>query len=293
MMKSSDQRYFHVQRTKRDAQDFTREIVIALRDARTAGKLDALDVVIRESAIEYPTILMCCGRTANDFRRSFRRGPAGYHNVTANNLCPVELLRDEALDGYALIRLTREQARTIKDKAEKLYKRDRIIDDLQGAVWVEVMRAHLTGQSEEHLELLLDLRDRGRVANPNDRAGYQLVPYPVPDELPDNLPSNEAVLPFAARQFLFYRDKRSRYDQWRNLMTTPVRMLTAYLDGASMMEARYCRGDEPGQHEHRKHFQARVDRIENEIGSQLEGWAAQWDGKRPEQLTSDNEVLTN
>ncbi|WP_448538519.1 hypothetical protein [Sphingobium yanoikuyae] len=282
-MKSSDQRYFHVQRPKRLVQDFTEAIVNALRDARTEGHIDALDAIIRASAREYRTILFCCGRTANDFRRAFRRGPAGYHNVPTNNLAPIDLLRDEALDGYALIRLTREQARTIKDKREKLYERDRIIDDPQGAVWVEVMRATLAGQLEEHLDMLVNLRERGRVVNAADRSDYQLLPYPTKSELPD-LPSNEAVLPFAAMQFLRFRRSTARYDQWRSLMITPVRMLTAYIDGESMMAARYCRADEPNRHQHRKHFQARVDRIESEIGPQLQGWAAQWDGKRPEQL---------
>lgn len=283
-MRSSDQRYYHVQRTKREVQDFTKAIVIALRDARLEGKIDALDAIVRDSACEYRTILICCGRTANDFRRAFRRGPAGYHNVQANNLAPVDLLRDEALDGYSIIRLTREQARTVKDKAYKLYQRDRIIDDPQGAIWAKVMRATLTGQLEEHMDLLLNLRDRGRILNAADRSDYHLHAFPTPDELPDNLPSNEAVLPYAAKQYLRYIEFQDRYDQWRKLMTTPVRMLTAYMDGQSMMAARYCRDDEPDSHEHRRHFQARIDRIENEIGAQLEGWAAQWNGERPEEL---------
>ncbi|WP_293984906.1 hypothetical protein [Sphingobium sp.] len=242
-----------------------------------------MDAIIRESAAEYPAILLACGRTANDFRRAFRRGAAGYHNISANNLAPMELLRDEALDGYAVMRLTREQTTTVKGKAEKLFARDRLIDDPSGAIWLEVIHAHLAGEREAHLDLLLNLRDRGRVLNAADRAAYQIKPYPTSSELGD-LPSNDAVLPFAARQYLFYRDKTDRYEQWRSLMTTPVRMLTAYLDNGSMMAARLCRGDEPSGHEHRRHFQARVTRIDVELGAQLEGWAAQWNGKRPEAL---------
>jgi len=283
MVRSSDQRYYHVQRTRREVEDFTVEIVRALRDARTEGKLDELDDVIERSACEYTSILLACGRTANDFRQSFRRGAAGFHVVTAAQVVPRELLLEERLDGYSLLRLSREQTRIVKAKSEKLYARDKLFHDPQGAVWAKIMRAMLSGLSEDHLDLLDDIRSDGLVLG-NDRAGYEIVPFPVADQLPDNLPSNDAVLPFAARQFIFYVDKRSGpYERWRRHMTTPVRMLTAYLDGTSMMAARYCRGDEPGLHEHRSHFQARVDRITDELGHRLDDLAARWDGKRPEQ----------
>lgn len=285
-MRSSDQRYYHVQRPKRTAEDFTVEIVKALQRARIDGDIKGLDDVLGRSASEYPVVLLACGRTANDFRRSFRRGVGGYHNIPFNNLAPLDLLVDERLDGYAAMRLSREQHANVKDKSEKLYERDRLISDPQGTTWTQLIHAHMAGQREEHIDLLLNLRDRGRVLNEQDRAGYQLVPFPMADELPDNLPSNDAVLPFAARQFVTWQQRKDdiRWEAWRSGITTSVRMLSAYLDGSSMMAARYCRGDEPSTHDHRRHFQARVDRIENEFGLKLDVFAAEWDGRRPEEV---------
>ncbi len=282
-MRSSDKRYYHVQRPKRSAQDYTVDIVKALRDARLTGERGGLEAVIRDSAVEYPAILLACGITANDFRRSFRRGSAGYHNVQANNLADIEALRAERLDGYSVMRLTREQHKSVKDKSEKLRAGDRLISDPQGKLWMEVLVCMLAGQQDDHIDVLEGLRGQGRVMG--DRSGYDIGPSPTPHDLPDDLPSNEAVLPFAARQFLFYRNRTSgRWDQWRGLMTTPVRMLTAYLDNGSMMVARYCRGDEPSTHEHQRHFMARVERIDVELGDRLASLAAQWNGLRPERL---------
>jgi len=285
-MRSSDQRYYHVQRPKRTTEDFTVEIVKALQRARIEGDIKGLDDVLGRSASEYPVVLLACGRTANDFRRSFRRGVGGYHNIPFNNLAPLDLRVDERLDGYAAMRLSREQHANVKDKSEKLYERDRLISDPQGATWTQLIHAHMAGQREEHIDLLLNLRDRGRVLNELDRAGYQLLPFPMPDELPDNLPSNDAVLPFAARQFVTWQQRKDdiRWEAWRSGITTSVRMLSAYLDGSSMMAARYCREDEPSTHEHRRPFQARVDRIENEFGLKLDVFAAEWDGRRPEEV---------
>lgn len=285
-MRSSDQRYYDVQRPKRTAEDFTVEIVKALQRARIEGDIEGLDDVLRRSASEYPVVLLACGRTANDFRRSFRRGVGGYHSIAFNNLAPLELLVDERLDGYAAMRLSREQHRNVKDKAEKLYERDRLIDDPQGAIWTQLIHAHNAGHKEEHIDLLLNLRDRGRVLNEQDRAGYQVFPPLTVDELPDNLPSNDAVLPFAARQFVTWQERREsiRWTAWRSGITTSVRMLSAYLDGSSMMAARYCRGDEPSSHEHRRHFQARVDRIEEKCGAKLDEWSAAWGGLTPERM---------
>ncbi|WP_288484805.1 hypothetical protein [uncultured Novosphingobium sp.] len=195
-------------------------------------------------------------------------------------------LLEERLDGYALMRLTREQHRILKSKSEKLYERDRLISDPQGTTWLAIIEAHLAGEREEHIDLLLNLRERGRVLNEQDRAGYQLVPYPTADQLLQDLPANEAVLPFAAAAFRTWQKRKDaiRWEAWRSGITTSLRMLEAHLDGSSMMEARYCRGDEPGEHEHRKHFHARVDLVEQQLGEELGVLAAKWDGSRPEQL---------
>jgi len=284
-VRSSDQRYFHVQRTKRPTEQYGDQIVHARQTARTTGTTEQLDAVIRESAVEHPVVLLACGRTANDFRRQFRRGTPAYHGVAANDVAPIDLLRDEKLDGYVVMRLTREQHRAVRDKAEKLYGRDRLLSDPQGAIWTQVVHASLAGEREEHIDLLANLRDRGRVLNEQDRQGYQVVPFPTPDELPDDLPANEAVLPFAAHQFLTWQGHKDaiRWEAWRSGMTTPVLMLTAYLEGRSMMEARYCRTGQRDTHEHRRHFQGQVDRIAG-LGSKLDEWAGKWDGRRPEQV---------
>ncbi len=284
-MRSSDQRYYHVQRTKRAGEQYGAHIVAALQLARSEGQTEQLNAVIHDSAVEHPVVLLACGRTATDFRRQFRRGTPGYHCIAANDVAPIDLLRDEKLDGYVAMRLTREQHRAVRDKAEKLYGRDRLLSDPQGAIWKELVSASIAGQREEHIDLLANLRDRGRVLNEQDRQGYQVEPLPKRDELPEDLPTNEAVLPFAAHQFLTWQGRRDaiRWEAWRSGITTPVLMLTAYLDGGSMMEARYCRTGQRDTHEHRRHFQGQVDRIAG-LGSKLAEWAAQWDGFRPEQL---------
>ena len=165
-LRSSDQRYRHVQRTKRDTQAWevaSRDLDFALRAVRTGeGDFSAVEEAIRAGAAEFSHILLACGRTATDFRRNYRRGSPNWHIVNTNAICPVETLQRERLDGYVLMRLSREQTKNVKLRWAKLREQDRLIHDPQGALWAEVMGCHIDGERDEHLDMLLALRERGR-----------------------------------------------------------------------------------------------------------------------------------
>lgn len=148
-MRSSDQRYFHVQRVKRDVtavSECQAEIVLALRVARQdPSALENLANLIRASAAEFSHLLLACGRTATDFRRNFRRGPAAHNIIYANDLADMASLQVARLDGFAVIRLSKEQARTVKAKWRKLRDQDHLVHDPQGQVWTALMSASLSG----------------------------------------------------------------------------------------------------------------------------------------------------
>ena len=163
-MRSSDQRYHAVQRTKRDSRNWEQwstKLVAALRDARLGGSFEPLEQAIRGGAAEFSHILLACGRTATDFRRNYRVGSPNWHTVWANEICPLDTLATERLDGFAIMRLSREQAKNVKLRWTKLRRQDLLIHDPQGTHWIKAMGCWIDGNRDEHLGTLLDLRDRG------------------------------------------------------------------------------------------------------------------------------------
>lgn len=161
-LRSSDQRYHDVRRVKRTVPEFNVQIVKALRDARLdSDALPALNAVIEESAEEFSHVLLACGVTANDFRRNFRHGSAGYHRIPANDLAELGLLQQERLDGYVVFRMTKDQTWNVKQRWAKLRRADRLIHDPQGRHWARILAATLDGRRDEHVGYLCDLRDRG------------------------------------------------------------------------------------------------------------------------------------
>lgn len=160
-MRSSDQRYFQVRRTKREANLYP-EIAALLSDARRVGEVtSALEEAVQLSAQEFTHILLACGRTANDFRRNFRRGCANHNIVTAAEIAPYEALLSERLDGYVCYRLSKEQHWNVRERFGKLRPQDVLIHDPQGGLWTRLIEGRIAGPDLERLGILSDLRERG------------------------------------------------------------------------------------------------------------------------------------
>ena len=159
-MKSSDQRYFQVRRTKREA-NLHPEIGLALTKARSdPSGVDHLNQLIEQSAHEFSHILLACGRTATDFRRNYRRGSASHNIVEANKIAPHSALQPAKLDGFVCLRLSKEQTWNVKGRFGKLRPQDVLIHDPQGTIWKGLVAASLAGSRDRHVELLADLRQR-------------------------------------------------------------------------------------------------------------------------------------
>ena len=161
-MKSSDQRYFQVRRPKSQINRYV-ELAKALRDARHDPlKVIEVDKLVAASTTDFTHVMLVCGRTAKDFRRNFRRGCAEFNTVTAVQLVPYETLLKAELDGYSLLRLTKEQHWNVKQRWGKLREQDALLHDPQGAFWTRVLRALLDGRHDGHLSILTDIRDKGQ-----------------------------------------------------------------------------------------------------------------------------------
>lgn len=164
-MRSSDQRYRHVQRYKRDPHEWeqwSKALVLALRDVRLGeGDFQAVEAAIRGGAQEFNHLLLATGRTATDFARNYRRGSPNWHTIRANDLCPQAALKGERLDGFVVMRLSREQAKNVKLRSAKLNSGDILLHDPQGTFWTRVVGCWLDGSRNEHVGVLCDLRDRG------------------------------------------------------------------------------------------------------------------------------------
>ncbi|PNU04601.1 hypothetical protein [Novosphingobium guangzhouense] len=161
-MKSSDQRYRQVQRVKRDTSGIQAKqeaIPAAISAVRyDPGQIVVHDGLVRDTASEFTHLLLACGRTASDFRRNFRRGAASWNVVAANDLAPMEDLKAAKLDGFSVLRLSREQVRTVRAKWRKLRDQDFLTHDPQGALWINLMRSNLLGDCNA-LGALQALRD--------------------------------------------------------------------------------------------------------------------------------------
>lgn len=164
-MKSSDQRYHHVQRQKRDRREWeqvSRDLVRALRDVRTGeGEFAVVEDACRRGAAEFSHILLACGRTNTDFRRNYRVGSPNWHTIAVNQICPVELSRQERLDGFSIMRLSREQTKNVKFRWAKLAAQDVLVHDPQGVLWAEALGCWIDGKRKEHLSFIASLRDSG------------------------------------------------------------------------------------------------------------------------------------
>lgn len=164
-MRSSDQRYFHVQRQKRDSREWeqwSKALILALRDVRTGqGDFAAVEAACRGGAAEWSHVLIATGRTANDFRRNFRLGSPNEHRVAVNDLAEVSDLQAVGLDGFSVLRLSKEQAKNVKLRWAKLHERDSLLHDPQGAHWSAVLGMWIDGQRAEHIEALRGLYGAG------------------------------------------------------------------------------------------------------------------------------------
>lgn len=164
-MRSSDQRYFHVQRQKRDSREWeqwSKALILALRDVRTGqGDFAAVEAACRGAAAEWSHVLIATGRTANDFRRNFRLGSPNEHRVAVNDLAELSDLRAIGLDGFSALRLSKEQAKNVKLRWAKLHERDSLLHDPQGAHWSAILGMWIDGQRAEHIEALRGLYGAG------------------------------------------------------------------------------------------------------------------------------------
>jgi hypothetical protein len=164
-VRSSDQRYFHVQRQKRDSREWeqwSKALILALRDVRTGqGDFAAVEAACRGGAAEWSHVLIATGRTANDFRRNFRLGSPNEHRVAVNDLAELSDLRAIGLDGFSVLRLSKEQAKNVKLRWAKLHERDALLHDPQGAHWSAILGMWIDGQRVEHIEALRGLYGAG------------------------------------------------------------------------------------------------------------------------------------
>lgn len=170
-MRSSDQRYFQVRRTKREANphlEVADALAMAREDIKTAPVLYTL---VRRSAPEFTHVMLACGRTANDFRRNFRRGPARHNVIPAKDIAPHAALLTEKLDGYTCIRLNREQYWNLKTRCGKVKPQDAVVHDPQGQWWSLLCYFMLRGPQADNLGLLTDLRGMAvRLFDPESKA---------------------------------------------------------------------------------------------------------------------------
>ncbi len=282
-MRSSDQRYRQVQRTKRSTeqwQEWSNALVLALREAKlNLATFPAVERAVRGGAPEFGHILLASGRTANDFRRNYRQGSPHWHVLPTNSLCSQAALESEKLDGFTLMRLSREQVKNVKLRWMKLRAGDILIHDPQGALWTKLMAAMLAGSRDEHLGLLCDLRDRGdNLVEQNalmgsegavDRAARQLVKLvqgfgtDTPEWVED---WDEARCAKEARgAWRRLKEMISLGAAWHNLSEPEFRVelekelvvVEAFIDGGNVMAAAH-NPDTSGRH---SRLQPRLDRV--------------------------------
>jgi len=282
-MRSSDQRYFQVRRTKREANLYP-EIATALADAkRDPAAIPALNSLIEQSAHEFSHILLASGRTATDFRRNYRRGCARHNMVAANDIAPHASLLVERLDGYQVMRLSKEQTANIKMRWVKLRTCDLLIHDPQGVLWARIIGASLSASNEDNLGLLGYLRDRGEnlVADKAvmgtqeavDRAAKQLVRFvsSFGDNTPDWMEEWDAERQEREARFAWRRANRMIREgaEWHQMNDAEFRLeiekqiviAEAFLDGGNVMAAYH----DPDTSKRHSRLQPRLDRLQKEL----------------------------
>ncbi|WP_454883985.1 hypothetical protein [Sphingomonas oryzagri] len=288
-MKTSDARYRHVQRTKRDPFDYV-DLVKAMRVARLDPReLEPLEQAVRDSTREFTHVLLATGQTANDFRRNFRVGANGVNILRANDLVAHDALQAEKLDGYVVMRISREQHKNLKLRWAKLRNQDRLYHDPQGTLWMSLMRGWAKAIGEDEiLRELIHLRDSGvqlTRADEDDhqkrleRASKELVRFAVSQAFIDDMDWDEAKIHKEGRDSFFgarvvFREGAERYvsvDEWRKRIEERLVVSEAYVDG-ECVKAAWANPDTSKRHSTTAQLQARFDRIDKLYGDQ---WRAE------------------
>jgi hypothetical protein len=302
MAKSSDQRYFQARRPKRDTSHIERwgqSFVTTLRDVRSdTSQFPRLEMLVRESAAEFSQLLLACGRTSHDFRRNFRRGAANWNVIVANDLAAMDDLRRERLDGFSIIRLSREQAQAVKAKWRKLRDQDYLFHDPQGSAWTLLLRSHVLGQ-RDGLELVMGLRTGKQLALKRFQSAEQ-AKYAWFRERDlehrrlsseqwewryDTEQEDEASICFsmalADYQLKWRKPTREPQAKIRARMEHNLLVAEAFVDGADMSKAIFDPfPDTSGRHCSEKRLRERFDRVWNTVGdrwndiieAQRNGW---------------------
>lgn len=283
-MRSSDQRYYHVRRTKRQVNLYP-EVDAAFSAARRdAVAIPALDALLKESAREFSYVLLACGRTANDFRRSFRRGCARHNIIKATEIAPYEALLSEKLDGFSCLRLSKEQSWNVKERWGKLQPQDALVHDPQGVFWTRLAHGSIAGPDPERMGILSDLRERYEAFGEIDtieglaHVGRKLLErqlrslaHKVTDEFPELSETgyrNLAIRKFVAIKKLLALEPDglttfSRAEVRKKLEACLV-CVEAYVDGGNVRAA-YCDPDTSNRHCSEGRLYARLARVEDRL----------------------------
>jgi hypothetical protein len=284
-VRSSDARYFQVRRTKREV-NLWDELGPAIAAAKRDGDMNpALSDMLERSAEEYTHVLLACGRTAHDFRRNFRRGCAAHNVVEAREIAPVDILLRVQLDGFKMLRLTREQHWNVKERMGKVRAQDALVHDPQGRVWKELIAASIAGASVDNIDIFDSLIEhRVKLVDWNSpfdqvdmlvkemerrlRAGAS---RPVTEENPEWSPIKAANI--ALRAYVAIKKLRgyepdgihtfSRADVRKELEAQLV-IVEAYVEGRNVRVA-YCDPDTSGRHCSEARLFARLSRVEDRL----------------------------
>ena len=294
-MRTSDARYLAVQRRKRPPYDYV-PLVQALREARSDPRdLSGLDEIVRDSASEFTHVLLATGKTAYDFRQNFRHGAHGANLIECNILAGMDALRAEKLDGFVVIRLSKEQTKNVKLRWAKLRDQDRLLHDPQGTTWMGLMRCWLNAVGEAGvIERLVALREQGEQLTAKaaisgsqeglERASKELLRYVRSADYVEKLDWDEAKIHQIGRDSFFsarriYREGfrlnppngHKSVDCWRREIEESLVVAEAYLNGGDVKTAT-ADPDTSKRHSTIAQLQARFDRIDKAVGDQ---WRAE------------------
>jgi hypothetical protein len=283
-MRSSDQRYYHVRRTKREVNLYPEVDAAFTAARRDSSAIPELDHLIERSAREFSHVLLACGRTANDFRRSFRRGCARHNIIKASEIAPYEALLPEKLDGFVCLRLSKEQSWNVKERWGKLQPQDCLVHDPQGVIWTRLAHGSIAGPDPERLGILTDLQDRcirfGEIDTVEGLAHVvvKLLQRQLRSlanktsehhpELTDTGYRNLAMEKFVAiRKLLTYEPDymitHSKADVRKALEECLV-CVEAYVEGGNVRAA-YCDPDTSQRHCSEERLHARIARVEDRL----------------------------
>lgn len=283
-MRSSDQRYFQVRRTKREV-NLWDELGPAIAGAKRDGEMNpALSALLERSAEEYTHVLLACGRTASDFRRNYRRGCARHNIIEAREIAPLDSLLEARLDGYHVLRLTREQHWNVRNRFGKLRPQDQLVHDPQGRIWKGLIASSIAGPSADRIDTLGDLRGQ-RVSlfslnNPFDlvellrkemERRLRGMATRVDEKYPELSPIKSRNL--ALRRYVKIKKLRgyepdgietfSRADVRKRLEEHLV-VVEAYVEGRDVRAA-YCDPDTSQRHCSEARLFARLSRVEDRL----------------------------